>query len=137
MNLVTLAMAKKQLNLETYFTDDDAYISSLIDVAFYSIKNYCRNTTWVDSPDTPSGTTDYCDNTITGTTIPFVISQAILILVANFYANREPVAFTSATQIPYTLEYLLAPYVNYYVPPTWTGMTYADMYGFDNWIPLL
>lgn len=111
MYIVTLAEAKKHLNIESYFTDDDSYITSLIEVAFYSIKNRCNNTTWVDT----SGSTDkqFADDGVNGTTIPFVIKQAILLLVGNLYSNREPVAFSQPVIIPYSLEFLISPYINY------------------------
>ena len=117
MYLVTLANAIVHLNNSGLnpTAEENNYISSLIDVAFYSIKNYCKNTTWVDSSGFTSGTTEFSDYTISGTTIPLPIRHAILLLVGNFYANREPVAFSSPVVIPYTLEYLLAPYINYEV----------------------
>ena len=122
MYLVTLEEAKKHLNIESYFTDDDAYISQLIDIAFFSIKNRCNNITWVDTSGS-TGDKQYADYTYSGTTIPFVIKQAILLLVGNLYTNREPVAFSSPVVIPYTLEYLLAPYINYGPLPTLEEIT--------------
>lgn len=117
MYLVTLEEAKKHLNIESYFTDDDAYISQLIDIAFYSLKNRCNNITWTDASGS-TGDKQYADYSYSGTTIPFVIKQAILLLVGNLYSNREPVAFSSPVVIPYTLEYLIAPYINYGPLPT-------------------
>lgn len=113
MYIVTLAEAKKHLNIESYFTEDDNYISTLIDVAFYSIKNECNNKTWIDQSGVTSGTTDFADFTITGTTIPLVVKQGILLMVGNLYANREPVSFGSPVTIPYTLQFLLRPFVDY------------------------
>lgn len=113
MYIVTLAEAKKHLNIETYFTDDDSYISSLIEVAFYSIKNRCNNITWIDSSGVTSGSIEFADFTISGTTIPLVIKHAILLMVGNLYANREPVSFGNPQVIPYTIEFLIQSFINY------------------------
>jgi hypothetical protein len=46
--------------------------------------------------------------------LPKPIYQAILLMVGQLYENREPVVSgTIVTKIPYTLEYLLAPYKNW------------------------
>lgn len=113
MYIVTLAEAKKHLNIESYFTDDDTYINMLIDVSFNAIKNRCNQVNWVDSASVTTGTTDYADYTIYQTIIPTAIKHAILLMVGNLYANREPVSFASPQVIPYALEFLLAPYINY------------------------
>lgn len=113
MYIVTLAEAKKHLNIESYFTEDDNYISSLIDVAFFSIRNSCNNVCWVDSSGVTSGSTEFSDYTIYETAIPIAIKHAILLFVGNLYANREPVSFSSPTTIPYTIDFLIAPYINY------------------------
>ena len=106
-------------------TEDDIYISSLIEVAYISIKNYCNQVNWVDSSGITSGTTEFADDTIYGSTIPLPIAHAILLLVGNFYANREPVSFASAQPIPYTFQYLIDPYKNYGDLTTTTTTTVA------------
>jgi hypothetical protein len=115
MYIVTLAEAKKHLNLESYFTEDDTYITNLISVAFYAIKNKCNNIYWEDTSGSTEGSInppDY-DYSISGTTIPIAVKQAILLIVGNFYANREPVSFGNPVIIPYTIEFLLQPYIKY------------------------
>lgn len=111
MYVVTLAEAKKHLNIESYFTDDDTYIETLIDVSFNAIINRCNNQTWIDSGVTLA--TEFADIVVSGSTIPIPIKQAVLLMVGNLYANREPVSFGSPVNIPYTLEFLIAPYINY------------------------
>lgn len=120
MYIVTLAEAKKHLNIESYFTEDDTYITSLIDVAFYSIRNRCNNWWWEDTSGVTVGNTDFADFTISGSTIPIAIKQAILLMVGNLYSNREPVSFGAPAPIPYTLDWLIAPYINYEGPITTT-----------------
>jgi hypothetical protein len=41
------------------------------------------------------------------------LKHAIKIMVGNFYANRESVAYTNPKPVPYTLEFLLKPYRKY------------------------
>ena len=87
--------AKKHLNLDVAFTDDDNYISLLIDVAKQSVKNAIRDTTTSD---------------VTGI-LP--LKHACLLLIGNLYANREPVAYSTVVVIPYTFDFLISPYIDY------------------------
>lgn len=48
--------------------------------------------------------------------LPSAINQAMLLMIGNLYANREPVAFTQSSKVPYTMEYLLGLYKHYYIP---------------------
>lgn len=90
--IVTLEEAKKHLIIE--HNEDDNYINDLIDVAECSIFNYC-NWTYYTNP------------------IPQPIKQAALLIVGNLYTNREPVSFSTAYKIPYTVDFLIAPYIKY------------------------
>lgn len=100
MNYLTLAQIKKHLNIDTQFTDDDEYIESLGEVAEEIVSQHLRQ----DLSVIASG---YNDN------LPKPIVHAMLLLVGNFYANRETVAFASAYELPLSYEYLLSPYVGY------------------------
>ena len=53
------------------------------------------------------------DSITVGGELPPAVKAAILLLVGNLYANREPVAYTSVNKVPYTFEYLLSLYKNY------------------------
>ena len=85
---VKLEEAKKHLLLDDSFKDDDLYILGLIDVAEDAVA--------VDGEFTP----------------PAVI-HAILLLIGNLYANREPVSYSSVNKVPYTFDYLISLYKNY------------------------
>ena len=105
--LIPLSLAKKHLNIEDYFIDDDDYINSLIDISLYTIKDYCSQN-WLDL--------DYTSLENSGKTeseYPLAIKQAVLLLIGNLYANREPVSFGSPVKIPYTLDFILQTYINY------------------------
>ena len=120
MYLVTLAEAKKHLNIESYFAEDDGYIETLIDVSYYSIKSRCNNNTWIDSSGETNGSIEIADVAVYGTSIPLVIKQAILLMVGNLYNNREPVSFGNPTIVPYTIEFLIQSYINYELVTTTT-----------------
>ena len=45
--------------------------------------------------------------------IPQALKTAIKTITANFYSNRESVAYGQPYRIPYSLEWLIQPYKNY------------------------
>jgi uncharacterized phage protein (predicted DNA packaging) len=91
MAYITLDLAKKHLNIETGFTEDDVYIESLISVAELAVDEFCN-----------SGLSGYTDETI-----PVTVKQATLLLVAHYYVNRQIVAFGTPIEIPYAFRFLL------------------------------
>lgn len=97
---ISLAMMKNHLNVDASFTDDDIYIRELIGVA----NNVVAEELCVDLVDleTPEGA------------LPAGVRQAIMLLVGNYYSNREPVAFgTTVTKIPLSFNHLIGLYRNY------------------------
>lgn len=100
MKYTNLIEAKRHLNIETEFSDDDVYITSLLNVAELSIQNYCN---------------DELFSEYTELTAPVTLKQAVYFLIGNFYANRQIVSFAQGVEIPYTFQFLLNPYKNYVV----------------------
>ena len=98
---VTVDDAKKHLNIDASFTDDDTYISDLIIVAEDAVSRH------IDIA---------LDELVDGGSLPPSIIHSILLMVGNLYANREPVSYTTVAKVPYTLEYLLGLYKHYYLP---------------------
>lgn len=95
---ITLCEAKKHLLIDSSFKDDDEYILALIDAAEEAVSiNLCVP----------------LDSIAEGGEIPPSVKAAILLLIGNFYANREPVAYTSVNKVPYTYEYLISLNKNY------------------------
>lgn len=94
MAYTTLAELKKHLNIETTFTEDDTYLTTLIDVAEMSIADYCNG-----------GLTDVDP-------IPVTVKQAALLLAAQLYTTRTVVSFAQGYEIPYSFKFLLNPYKN-------------------------
>ena len=93
---ITLEEAKKHLNIDTVFTDDDSYIETLINVA----ENVVQKHIDVELSDL-------------GDTLPTPLKQAMLLLIGNYYANRESVTYGAATPLPHAYEYLIALFKNY------------------------
>lgn len=97
---LTLASTKKHLIVDDSFTDDDTYITNLMNVAEAVVERD------IDQPLVTLE--DGAGN------LPAPITQAMLLVVGNLYANREPVAIgASAVNVPYTFEYLKGLYKNH------------------------
>jgi hypothetical protein len=94
MAYITLEQAKDHLRVD--FEDDDIYIGDLIGVAEQSVENEI-------------GTT--LASNLVGGVLPKPLYQAVLYMVGQFYAVREPVNIgAGAVKLPYTMEYLVAFY---------------------------
>ena len=100
MNYLTLQEIKKHLNIDNDFTDDDSYIESLGEVAEEIVKQHVRKDLFMI-------------NTENRNKLPAPIKQAMLLLIGNYYANRESVTYAAAKELPQAYEYLLSPYVSY------------------------
>ena len=98
---ITIDEAKKHLNVDDSYKDDDTYIGDLIKVAEDSVAQHLDIA---------------LDGLVVDGALPSAISHSILLMVGNLYANREPVAYSSVVKVPYTLEYLLGLYKHYEVP---------------------
>lgn len=99
MAYVTLEQAKDHLRVD--FEDDDIYIETLIEVAEQSVANEI-------------GTT-LLSNEVSGV-LPKPLYQAILLMIGILYEHREPViAGVGVMKVPFSLEYLLAPYKTWVV----------------------
>lgn len=89
---VTLEQAKKQLNIDVSFTDDDNYILQLIQVA----------------EDTVEKNTDIAlSEQIEGGILPPSITHSILLLVGNLYNNREATSYSIPSEVPFAYKYLI------------------------------
>ena len=90
--IATIQELKYNLNIEQTYTEEDAYLLELLEVSEQSVFNYLDKTK-----------EDF-------TVIPSSIKHAIILLASQFYENRTPIAFASSSKIPYSFEFLLAPY---------------------------
>lgn len=95
---LTLEMAKKHLQVDKDFKDDDLYILDLITVAEDSVEKHLNIA---------------LDEIQEGGILPPSIIHAMLLMIGNLYANREPVSYGTVARIPYSYEYLISLYRNY------------------------
>lgn len=96
---VTLEEVKRHLQIEEDYKGDDLYINSLIEAAEVVVADHIKYDSL--SKAFPDGS------------VPLPVKHAILLMVGNLYANREPVAFAQSYEVPLSYKYLLGPYVNY------------------------
>ena len=89
---ITLDEAKKHLNIDKSFTDDDQYITSLIKVA----------------EDAVSKNMDIAlSDVLEDGKLPPSIIQSILLLVGNLYNSREAATYSTVSEVPYAFKYLV------------------------------
>ncbi len=99
MSYITLEQAKQHLLVDMDYKADDLYILDLITVAEDSVKQHLN--------------IGLLSELETGGNLPPVIIHAMLLMIGNLYANREPVAFATAIKVPLSYEYLLGLYKQY------------------------
>lgn len=99
MSYITLEQAKQHLLVDMDYKADDLYIQELITVAEDSVKQHLN--------------IGLLSELETGGSLPPVIIHAMLLMIGNLYANREPVAFATAIKVPLSYEYLLGLYKQY------------------------
>ena len=85
MAYVTLDMAKRHLNIEPSYTDEDSYIEAVEELA------------------TIDG----------GKNIPMPLVQAMLLCLGAYYTNRENTAYATLKEIPQGAKYLVDLYRDY------------------------
>lgn len=90
----TLDMAKRHLNIEDAFTEDDSYIEALIDVAEERVAaELCISV-------------DEISNINKGGEVPSTLIHAILLTIAAYYTNREDVTTAQTKPLEYGVKYL-------------------------------
>ena len=97
MAYVLLADLKQHLKVEV--TADDAYLTTLIEVAEVAIGN-----------ELGKPLADFVND---NNALPTPLIHAIKLLAGDLYNNRESVAFATPHEVPRTLDYLLQPYKVY------------------------
>ena len=99
MAYITLNEAKDHLVIDKDWTDDDNYINGLIDMVETVIENHIHDT---------------FENLISELgAVPKPVIHAMKIMISHFYEVREPIVTGTITAVvPYSMEYLLDPYVN-------------------------
>lgn len=95
---IDLQTAKKWLNVNDSFEDDDMLIYGLIDAAQAAAEKYLDKT---------------LDEIAKDGVLPSAVKQAILFLVGTWYSQRESISGGNLTQVPHTFELLCDLYRNY------------------------
>ena len=100
--IVTLSEAKKHLNIESTFLEDDEYVTSLILLSENLIEKDIRKT--IASIQLLEGS------------VPAVLKHASKMLIGNFYTNREDIIVgTQMVKVPLSYKYLVSKYKIYTV----------------------
>lgn len=97
---VELDIAKKHLNIEPDFTEDDEYILGLIDMAEQAVRVHTNEDFDKLAEDN-------------GGCLPAPLFQAMLLMIGNMYQNREPIG-NKDLELPFNYRYLIDLYRNYY-----------------------
>lgn len=96
---ISLDYAKKHLNIEDDFKDDDEYILGLINAAEQAVRVHVN-----EDFDTLAEANGGC--------LPAPLEQAMLLAIGNWYQNREPLGTRNAA-LPFNYQYLIDLYRNY------------------------
>ena len=99
MNCIPLELAKKHLNLDMDYVEDDEYILGLCAAAKEVVERDC-NVTLERLAEENNGE------------VPVAITQAMLLMVGNWYQNRE-ITGSKSMALPYNFEYLINLYGQY------------------------
>lgn len=99
MTCIPLELAKKHLNLDEDYTEDDEYILGLVAAAKGAVEKALNAS--LDRVAEENGGE-----------VPMAIIQAILLMVGNWYQNRE-ITGSKVAALPYNFEYLINLYKHY------------------------
>lgn len=96
MATMDLALLKKHVRADD-FSDDDDYLSHLLDAA----EQYVCDSTGRTVEDLMS---------MGGGSLPVTLQQAVLLTAGHWYNQREAVSGVQMAEVPYTLQALIKPY---------------------------
>lgn len=96
---LSVEKCKKHLNIDLDFTEDDNYITSLIEVAENVVERHIGYNL-AEKADANDGQ------------LPKGLEHAMLLLIGHFYNTREAVTFGSSTELPLGYNYLLDLFTN-------------------------
>lgn len=99
MTYLTLAEIKKHCNIDSFFTDDDTYLTALATASEDVIERLL---------DRPLSTLEDENHKL-----PQSLNHAMLLWVGQMYALREAVSSVNMSKIPYAFELLIDIWKNY------------------------
>lgn len=95
---IDLDLIKHQINMDLDYHREDEYLLYLADVAVRAVENHIDH--------------DITDYVFDGQLDPPLL-HACLLIIGNYYQNRESVTYGAVMQVPQGYEYLLQRYVDY------------------------
>lgn len=95
---IDLDKIKTHLNIDLDYMDEDEYLLRLADVAVRSIERHIDH-----------DITDFVEDG----ELDAPLEQAALLLIGNYYQNRESVTYGQVMQVPHGYDYLLHSYIDY------------------------
>lgn len=99
MNYLTLAEIKKHLNIDSAFTDDDLYLTSLASASEDVVSKY------IDFPLSNLEDDEHH--------LPDALKFAMMLWIGTIYAVRESVSSINMSTVPHSMELLCDLYRNY------------------------
>lgn len=96
---INLSLAKKHMNIDEDFTDDDEYILHLIQASEDAVQYHI---------DCPLSYYECCDGELESG-----LKHSILLLIGHYYNSREAVSFGNGVEVPLSYQYLLNKYIKY------------------------
>lgn len=97
MKWLTLEQIKAQLRIEPDFTSEDTLLESYGESAETTLLNYLNR--------------PYADILGSYGDVPLPLVHASLLLVDTSYQHRSPISVTNISQVPYTFDLLVKPYM--------------------------
>lgn len=97
--MLDLELIKTHLNVDKDYTEEDDYIMHLESVAVELVQRHIDRT--LDDIIKEEGA------------IPQPLLHTMLLIIGNFYANRESIAYSPVYELPSTLKYILSMYRDY------------------------
>lgn len=95
---IAIDKIKRHLNIDMDFKEDDQYLMALSEVAEEVVQRHIGYR--------------FEDILVDGQ-LPMALQHAMLLLIGQFYANRESVTFGSASPVPHSYDYILQLFENY------------------------
>jgi len=104
MKYLTLAEIHKHLNIDSAFTDDDAYLTSLAEASEDVVEKY------IDYPLSQLEDVEH--------KLPKSLNFAMLLWIGTIYSVRESVTAVNMNTVPHSLELLCDLYRDYKIDKT-------------------
>lgn len=98
MTYLTLDRIKKHLVIDSFYTDDDDYLTSLADVVESVVEKH------ID---------DSLESLCKGGELPPPLLQAMLLLIGSYYNTRESISTLTYKEVPQSYTYLLDLFKSY------------------------